>query len=138
MATIEVDFDVFKELTNRRTCESDTYNDVIRRVLKLGPEVAQQKVRNAPTGATFKGAFFPDGTQFRGTYKGRTYTAEIKGGAWIDSDGTMRTSSSEAAVKITKKNWNGWLFWHCKRPGDTSWQLIDVLRPSSEAKLAAL
>jgi hypothetical protein len=138
MATIEVDFDVFKELTSRRTCESDTYNDVIRRVLKLAPEVARQRVGAAPTGATFKGAFFPDGTQFRGTYKGRTYTAEIKGGAWIDSDGTMRTSPSEAAVKITKKNWNGWLFWHCKRPGDNAWQPIDVLRPSTEAKLAVL
>jgi hypothetical protein len=135
---IEVDFDVFKELTNRRKNESDTYNDVIRRALKLAPEIAHQKIGFAPRGATFKGAFFPDGTQFRGTYKGRTYTAEIKGGAWIDSDGTMRRSPSEAVVKITKKNWNGWLFWHCKRPGDTGWQLIDGLRPSSEAKLAAL
>ena len=137
MTTIEVDFDVFKELTNRRTCESDTYNDVLRRVLKLAPEAARQRAGIAATGAIFKGAFFPDGTQFRGTYKGRTYTAEIKGGAWIDSDGTTRTSPSEAAVKVTKKNWNGWLFWYCKRPGESNWQLIDVLR-SSEAKLAAL
>ena len=138
MAMIEVDFDVFKELTNRRKSESDTYNDVIRRALKLAIETPRPRIGIASTGATFKGAFFPDGTQFRGTYKGRTYTAEIKSGAWIDSDGTARTSPSEAAVKITKKNWNGWLFWHCMRPGDTNWRLIDELRPSSRAKLAAL
>jgi hypothetical protein len=137
MTAIEVDFDVFKELTNRRTCENDTYNDVIRRVLKLAPGT-RPSVGIAVTGATFKGVFFPDGTQFRGTYKGRTYTAQIRGGTWIDSDGTTRTSPSEAAVKVTKKNWNGWLFWHCRRPGDANWQLIDALRPSSEVKLTAL
>jgi hypothetical protein len=30
---------------------------------------------------------FPDGTQFRVTYKGRTYTAEIKDGVWVGADG---------------------------------------------------
>jgi hypothetical protein len=86
---------------------------------------------------TFKGVFFPEGTQFRATYKGRTHVAEIKGGAWVGSDGTTRTSPSEAAVKITGKSWNGWRFWHCKRPDDTAWHLIDNLR-DEDKKLAAL
>ncbi len=72
---------------------------------------------------------FPEGTQFRATYKGRTYTAEIRNGLWTDSDGSVRNSPSEAAVKITGKPWNGWRFWHCKRPQDKSWALIDTLRP---------
>jgi hypothetical protein len=33
VAVIEVDFEVFKELTNRRAAESVTYNDVIRDLL---------------------------------------------------------------------------------------------------------
>jgi hypothetical protein len=137
MASIEVDFEVFKELTSRRTSESDSCNDVIRRALGIRTTPVRQNAK-AATGVTFKEVFFPDGTQFRGTYKGRTYTAEIKGGAWIGNDGATRNSPSEAAVKITGKSWNGWIFWHCKRPGDAGWQLIDALRPSSKAKLAAL
>jgi hypothetical protein len=128
MVTIEVDFEVFKELTKRRDTESVTYNDVIRDALDLGSRPPQTQNGAASKGAIFKGVFFPDGTQFRATYKGRTYTAEINGSAWVGNDGTTRTSPSEAAVRITGKNWNGWLFWRCKRPGDTSWVLINELR----------
>jgi hypothetical protein len=127
MVTIDIEFDVYKALTARRSSESVTYNDVIREILKLPKEAA---ARNAPTqkGATFKGVFFPEGTQFRATYKGRAYTAEIRDGVWKDSNGITRNSPSESAVKITGKNWNGWRFWYCKRPGETSWTLIDGLR----------
>jgi len=37
MAAIEIDFDVFKELTQRRRDESVTYNDVIRALLGWQP-----------------------------------------------------------------------------------------------------
>lgn len=127
MATIEIDFEVFKELTNRRKSEDHTYNNVLRDLLKLPPELTRPTAAKT-NGATFKGVFFPEGTQFRATYKSKTYTAKIKGGAWINSDGTPCTSPSEAAVRITKKNWNGWIFWHCQRPGDVSWHLINDLR----------
>lgn len=36
MMTIDIDFDVFKELTRRRSSEEVTYNDVIRELLGLG------------------------------------------------------------------------------------------------------
>ena len=36
MVTIDVDFDVFKAITNRRADESVTNNDVLRALLKLG------------------------------------------------------------------------------------------------------
>jgi hypothetical protein len=99
--SIEVDFEVFK---NRRTTESVSHNDVIRAALRLSPLPAQaEKTGNVPKGASFKGVFFPEGTLFRATYKGRSYTAEIQDGAWVGSDGTTRTSPSEAAVKITGK-----------------------------------
>ncbi len=129
MATIEIDFEVFKALTVKRTMESITYNDVIRDLLKLPNKPPVNASANAK-GAVLKGVMFPEGTKFRATYKGRTYTAEIKGGVWRDSNGTTRNSPSEAAVKITGKNWNGWRFWYCQRPGETSWTLIDDLRPN--------
>lgn len=128
MTTIEVDFDVYKELTVRRQSESDTYNDVIRRLLKLG-EAPVPKLNAARKGAYFKGVLFPEGTLFRATYKGRTYTAEIKDGNWVGEDNERRASPSEAAVKITCNSVNGWRFWQCKRPGDLGWQVMDRLRP---------
>lgn len=129
MATINVDFEVFKELTARRATESMTENDVLRDLLQL----SKQKGAAAPSadltrGATFKNVFFPEGTKFRGTYKGRTYTAEIKNGQWTDSNGGVRTSPSDAAVKITQRPWNGWHFWYCQRPNDADWKLINNLR----------
>jgi len=127
MTTIEVDFEVYKALTAKRATESVTYNDVLRELLGLSKSAPPSS--QPAKGATFKGVLFPEGTQFQAPYKGRTYSAQIKGGVWIDSDGTPRKSPSEAAVKITGKNWNGWRFWHCKRPGEPSFQLIDKLRP---------
>jgi hypothetical protein len=106
-------------------------NDVIRAALGLGKKTEPRPKSDDESGtggATFKGVRFPDGTLFRANYKGRTYTAEIRNGLWTDSDGSVRNSPSEAAVKITGKAWNGWRFWHCKRPKDTRWVLIDTLR----------
>ena len=39
---IEIDFEVFKELTARRTHEGHTYNEVLRDVLGLKPSFGRQ------------------------------------------------------------------------------------------------
>jgi hypothetical protein len=127
MTTIDVDFDVYKELTMRRKSENDSCSDVIRRLLRAG-ETSPPSPVTVSKGATFKGVHFPNGTQFRVTYKGRTYTAEIRDGVWVDADGEFRASPSEAAHAITQTNVNGWRFWECKRPADQQWHLIDLLR----------
>ncbi|MGC6328921.1 hypothetical protein [Rhizorhabdus sp. FW153] len=129
MATIEIDFEVYKELTVRRATEAMTYNDVIRGLLGLdaGEEVVDAQV--LPVGGlTVKGVFLPNGAQLRVTYKGQTYTAEIKDGAWIGGDGERRNTPSDAACAITGTNVNGWRFWHVKRPGDNGWRVLDSLR----------
>ncbi len=128
MTAIDVDFEVYKALTLRRATEATTYNDVIRELLNLGNTKAAGPT--APTdGATFKGVFFPDGTQFEATYKGRRYSAVIKSGAWIDNgSGERRTSPSQAVHEITGTSVNGWRFWRCKRPGETAWTLLDKLQ----------
>ena len=125
--TIDIDFDVYKALTVKRTTEDVTYNNVIRDLLRLGPQ-PKRKTEEATGGVVLKGVSFPDGTQFRATYKGRTYAAEIRGGEWMDSDGTPRNSPSEAAHAITHTQTNGWRFWEAKRPGDPSWRVLADLR----------
>lgn len=154
---IEIDFEVFKALTALRQDEVDSYNEVLRRLLKLpnahksAPETAKPvqagmfgrtpnarlpstllkgpSPKNALAaymdGAWFNGVFFPNGTILKATYKGQNYAAEIKGGLWVDSNGCVRTSPSEAASAISGTNVNGWRFWHAKGPGDEHWRRLD-------------
>lgn len=129
MATIEVDFDVFKELTNRRPTESVSYNDVLRDLLKLNKAPAKTGSVLQEGGVVFDGVHFPEGTQFRKTYKGKLYTAQIRGGAWVDNNNAKCSSPSDAARKVTGNNVNGWRFWECKRPGDATFRLLEGLRP---------
>lgn len=134
MSTIEIDFDVYKVLTNLRESESTSYNDVLRRLLKLGADKAASErktrspIENDGPGCTMQGVHFPEGTQFKVSYKGRTYTAEIRGGRWVDQEGHVRTSPSDAATAITRNNVNGWRFWWFKRPNEASWRKLRELQ----------
>jgi hypothetical protein len=93
VARIEVDFEVFKELTVRRVSENVTHNDVIRELLGLK---SAARTTPKPNGVwVYKGVPFPDGTQLRATYKGKTYTAEVGGGSLI-MNGLRQTSPSAA------------------------------------------
>ena len=69
MAQIDVDFEVFKELTARRASESVTCNDVIRELLGLKNAAATTPKQNGAW--VYRGVQFPDGTQLRATYKGK-------------------------------------------------------------------
>lgn len=132
MATIEVDFEVFKALTVRRATEDVSYNDVVRELLGL-PSTMAILMENAidpaaeAEGWNYKGVHFPAGTQFRVNYKGKVYTAKIWRGVF-DLDGNRMNSPSEAATAITGNNVNGWRFWECKLPGQTQWRRLDSLR----------
>ncbi|MCW2338912.1 putative CopG family antitoxin [Sphingobium sp. B2D3A] len=146
---IEIDFDVFKALTALRHNEADGYNDVLRRLLKLPnrenavtnallagmSEAEVDALMRRPAGgnvlapymngAWFNGVLFPNGTKLKADYKGRTYFAEIQNGQWLDSNGIVRTSPSDAAGAITGNNVNGWRFWHAKGPADANWRRLD-------------
>ena len=129
---IDIDFEVFKELTALRKRESHTYNDVIRELLGLGPSAAEAFVGRLLAGKEEKGLrlrnlFLPDGTRLRVTYKGIEYLAEIKDGRWIDQAGAEHASPSAAAHHITGTNVNGWRFWEAKRPSDSDWRKLDAL-----------
>src|SRR5262249_161417 len=130
MASIDVDFDVFKALTVRRQTETMTYNDVIRELLKL-PATAQgnavRPLNGRGPGWVQKGVTFPNGTELRVTYKGKTYVAQVANNQMI-FDGEAMTSLSEAANRVTRNSVNGWRFWECRFPGETEWRLADSLK----------
>ena len=61
MYTIEIDFDVFKKLTAMRETETMTYNDVLRKMLALGPLAMAAPRAEPPEGKPWvvKGVVFP-------------------------------------------------------------------------------
>jgi hypothetical protein len=122
---IEIDFEVFKALTNRRTTESTTYNDVLRDVLELPINPATDQPSSE--GWTWKGVTLPNGTELKAEYKGQAYFAKIEDGQWMQ-DGESRSSPSAAAFAITESGINGWWFWSVKRPNDMAWAPLGKLR----------
>lgn len=143
---IEIDFEVYKAITARRTSEEDTYNDVLRRLLSLSEsesalgalqdrmkpsgvdKVVAALIGGDVTGAWIGNVFLPEGTKLRATYKGRTFRAEIANELWTDENGVVRQSPSEAAGAISGTSVNGWKFWYAKRPSDDDWHRLDEFR----------
>lgn len=144
---VEIDFEVFKALTARLENESDTYNEAIRRLLGLpasdaslrpgevdfqglpAPAQGEGILAQLAGGVWFSNVYFPNGTLFRATYKGKTYRARVQGSQWVDEFGNLRSSPSDAASAISQTNVNGWRFWYVRRPQDEDWQRMDALKP---------
>ncbi len=130
MMSIEIDFDVYKALTTRRSSEEVSYNDVLRNLLGLGPKKSSITSTDTTSGQgdwITKGVRFPSGTEFRATYKGQTYYGKVEAGALV-VENRRYDSPSSAAVAITGNMVNGWIFWECRIPGRSSWQMIKSLR----------
>lgn len=113
---IEIDFEVFQELTSKRKSEEDGYNEVIRRLLKLPEKLGGMGSSPDNSGWVSKGYHFPEGTEFKAEFRGMEYFAAIKGGKFI-YDGVSYSSFSGAAKAITGSQRNGWDFWSQKQPG---------------------
>jgi hypothetical protein len=134
MQAIEIDFDVFKEITVRRKHAEITPNDVLREVFGLEPrqEPLTQKAQSGKPWVA-KGVVFPHGTEFRSLYKGQMYHAEVDDGFLVLNEKNF-SSPSPAAMSITKNSVNGWKFWECKLPGKQDWQIIISLRKDIRAR----
>ncbi len=136
MPTIDIDFDVYKALTIKRNVESDTYNDVLREILRLPRTLVgiPAKAAAATDGVKVwvsKGVSFPDGTEFRANYKGQMHTARITGGRLILDGKGGSSSLSHAARLVTNTSVDGWTFWEVKRPADIEWRKSSALRTNS-------
>lgn len=139
---IDIDFEVYKALTARRLSEAHSYNDVLREILGLGsvqvhqieplmPDVADAIARpQGLKGFHSRGVHLPDGTLLRARYKQLEYNAKIEGGCWLDAGGRRHSSASAAAAAITGTNVNGLRFWEAKRPMDSGWRRLELLRQS--------
>ena len=133
MATIDVDFDVFKALTMKRSSEEVTENDVLRELLGLPPTRPPHAPLNPPAQIgnesdwIVKGIRFPARTEFRAAYKGKTYLGQVENSALV-LNGERFDTPSAAAMSITKNPVNGWTFWEARLPGQTSWQMLRALR----------
>jgi hypothetical protein len=129
MPQIEIDFEVFKELTNRRATEAVTYNDVVRLLLNFPPPTSANPVTSAASRPwVVSGTSFPAGSEFMTDYKGKTYSGIARDGKFELSDGHKFTTPSAAAMHVTGSNVNGWRFWKCKLPGASQAVLIERLR----------
>lgn len=131
---IDIDFEVFKELTRRRTSESVTYNDVIRDLLGL-EETCARRVGESLSAAIHTSGKAPDfvsrglrlasGTRLRAKYRGQVHSAEIRSGKWLDGNGQEHASPSAAARAITGTNVNGLRFWEAQVDGESGWRKLD-------------
>ena len=135
---IEIDFEVHKVIENARRGFSETPNEALRRLLKIGGARSSTKSANAkiPTGKPWrgKGVALPSGTQLRMDYNGVEYTGEISNAAWHIEGRTYHSPSAAAggiAKTKSKKSvaLNGWNYWMVKRPGDTDWRPLKDLKP---------
>lgn len=135
MPTIQVDFDVFKALTARRSSEDVSENDVLRQLFGLAAANAGTRAsesRHKPGDWVSKGVRFPQGTQARARYKGQLHLAEVRDGALM-LDGKRYDSPSSAAMAITSNTpVNGWTFWEVKLPGSGDWQKMKQLRADGD------
>lgn len=131
MTMINVDFEVFQQLTIRRRSESMTENEVIRELLGLSKAQQESKsdLKTEQSGVPWisKGVSFPHGTEFRATYKGQMYTGNVQNGALV-LNGKRFSSPSAAAIEITGTPVNGWRFWECLQPSTTKWKSIADFR----------
>ena len=128
--SIHVDFDVFKAITARRPSENVTENDVLRQLFGLPPagETRASDTRHRAGDWVTKGVRFPQGTEVRAKYKGKTHVAEVQDGALV-VEGKRYDSPSSAAISITGNPVNGWTFWEVKLPGQGEWKLMKAFRP---------
>lgn len=131
---IEIDFDVYKELTARRSNEDHSYNGVLRELLGLAAATSSApKVSDGggKSGRVIGGRFLPSGTNLRARYKSEAYKASIIGNELVSEDGKKYRTASAAATAITNTNVNGLGFWEVKRPQDTEWKMIKALPKDS-------
>lgn len=128
---MEVDREIIAALSALREPYENDERDTLRRLLNLN---SSKKYNGAPHPSgqpwVVKGVYFPSGTEFKATYKGKQYLGIVQEGAlWVE--GKPHTTPSSAANSVADAPTNGWTFWQCRRPEDgNEWRIIAELKNS--------
>jgi hypothetical protein len=136
--SIGIDFDVFKELTLRRSRPDVSENDVLRQLLGLQPVTSLNEQSNGTENLlsgipwTSKGVTLPHGTKLRAEYGGRSYYARIESSA-IVYEGMSYKSPSAVANAVTGTSVNGWSFWEAQLPSKSDWVQLSKFRNKQQA-----
>ena len=136
--TIEIDFDVHKMIEMERQSFTESANDVLRRLLKIG-EQSQGHPRPVRNGRPWsgKGVTLPHGTKLRMEYNGCEYSGVIEDGGWsVDGKRFLSPSAAASGVAVTRDgkhtNLDGWIYWYIRRPSDEDWIAMRQLRRMSD------
>ena len=136
---IEIDFDVWKAITQLRQSEDMTENEVLRGILLADTISINPSVARKSEGLTVDGVTFPDGTKIRKVLrettdygkKGDIFLGVVQDGFFI-VNGKRYSSPTAAAQSITVYGVNGWRFWECQFPSTESWITLDDLPRNSK------
>jgi hypothetical protein len=132
MKSIQIDPDVFQALRLKQLSDGETLNTVLRRVLGLKQNENHQSQEYPESGRPWivEDVVFPQGTRFRGRYKGYYYYGQVNDGV-LELNGQRFHSPTAAAFSITRKPFfSGWDFWEIELPGAErgSWECIARLK----------
>ena len=107
----------------------DAYQNEVSQSPERPGSLKQQSAINSGNCASWKveSVVFPDGTKFRGKYKGYFYYGKVRNGT-MTLDEKEFVSPCEAALTITRTPIDGWLFWDCKLPEQVSWMNISEFK----------
>lgn len=122
---LNVELDVYKEIISHQIDVDETPNDILKRILVRYSEQLRSENRDYNQ-RLFKThterRTLHDGLHLSKKYKGKTYTAVVRGGKVV-MNGKEYSSPSAAAKEITNNNVNGWMWWKYK-DHDGAWKVI--------------
>ncbi len=137
LRTIQIDFDLHKLIEAERRGFGETPNEVLRRLLKLGPpSPSHASLKPIVRGRAWsdEGVVLAHGTKVRMSYNGRTHEGEIVDGKWVVEGKSFSSPSGAASgTAITKRGkktrLDGWKYWEVKLVGEDSWKPLDSRGP---------
>jgi hypothetical protein len=128
MESIKTDSDLRGEIPSQQSSKKMSHSEVTETSFRMDPiHPKSSKTAVGNVSWVVDGVAFPNGTEFRCKYKGYSYYAHVYNGALM-INGKKFLSPSAAAVSITRNSIDGWLFWDCKLPGNSSWVNICALK----------
>lgn len=99
--TIEIDFDIHKKIEMERQGFTESANEVLRRLLKIGGQSSRPFIVSNGRSWSGKGVSLPHGTKLRMKYNGCEYSGLIEDGEWL-VDGKRFSSPSAAASVVSR------------------------------------